>query len=377
MIICHYGHNIGAQGGISSYVNRVSQAQRELGYEVHILSCFSDIDSSQIDKSIIVVSEDAVYDTAKRLGADILHTHCTLRYPVSGDLAVFRTLHGHVPYCPSGSKFMSRTEKPCDREYSLAGCFLGHMIGRCGSVRPSQIADNFRTTWTEMSVLKGVSVIAVSHFLRDRMIEAGYNPDNIDVLHLTAPSSTEARCFPDSKQARFLFLGRITHNKGLSWLLHAFGKLKYNAHLDIAGEGQQLDSMVKLTETLGISDKVTFHGWTSSEKVQQLMKGARALVIPSLWHEPGGTVAFESMMNSRAVISSTVGGMPEVIKHGINGLIVKPNDVDELVQSLERLCLNPQEAEDFGRTGYDIAISDFSLKRHIELLDKIYRKKIV
>jgi glycosyltransferase involved in cell wall biosynthesis len=373
MIICHYGHNIGAQGGISSYVNRISQAQRKLGHEVHILSCFSDFDVSQIDQSIKIVREDQVYSVAAEIGADVLHAHCTLRYSPDTNISIFRTLHGHSPYCPSGSKFMSRTEKPCDREYSIAGCLLGHLVGRCGSVRPNQIVDNFHSTWTEMNIMKNVTVITVSHYLRDRMIEAGYNSNNIHVLHLTAPDSEQLVSSHDSPQVRFLFLGRMTQNKGLSWLLHAFKCLNHDAHLDIAGEGPQLNLMVELAAKLGLAEKITFHGWVSSEKVKDLMQGARALIIPSLWHEPGGTVAFEAMMSSTAVISSAVGGMPEVIKHGINGLLVKPNDVNELAQSLERLCLNPQEANDFGEAGHNTMTTGFNIQKHIEALDRIYK----
>jgi glycosyltransferase involved in cell wall biosynthesis len=373
MIICHYGHNIGAQGGISSYVSRISQAQRKLGHEVHILSCFSDFDVSQIDQSIKIVREDQVYSVAAELGANILHAHCTLRYSPNTNISVFRTLHGHSPYCPSGSKFMSRTKKPCDREYSIAGCLLGHLVGGCGSIRPRQIVDNFHSTWTEMNIMQNVTVITVSHFLKDRMIEAGYSSNSIHVLHLTAPNSEQLISSCDSGQVRFLFLGRMTQNKGLSWLIHAFKCLKYDAHLDIAGEGPQLDSMVEIAARLGLEEKVTFHGWVSSEKVKELMQGTRALIIPSLWHEPGGTVAFEAMMSSRAVISSAVGGMPEVIKHGMNGLLVKPNDVDELAQSLERLCLNPQEARSFGKAGYNTMMAEFNIQKHIEELDRIYK----
>jgi glycosyltransferase involved in cell wall biosynthesis len=372
MIICHYGHNIGAQGGVSSYVNRISQAQRNLGHEVHVLSCFSDFDVSQIDQSIKIVHEDQVYSIAAKLGADILHAHCALRYHPNTNVPIFRTLHGHSPYCPSGSKFISRTGKPCGREYSVAGCLLGHLVGRCGSIHPKQIVDNFHSTWTEMNTMKNVTVITVSHFLKDRMVEAGYNFNNIHVLHLTAPNSKQL-VSRASDQVRFLFLGRMTQNKGLSWLLHAFECLKYDAHLDVAGEGPQLSLMVELVAKLGLSERVTFHGWVSSEKVKDLMQGARALIIPSLWHEPGGTVAFEAMMSSRAVISSAVGGMPEVIKHGVNGLLVKPNDINGLAQSLERLYLNPQEASDFGEAGHNTMIAEFNIQKHIEALDRIYK----
>jgi glycosyltransferase involved in cell wall biosynthesis len=373
MIICHYGHNIGAQGGISSYVHRISQAQRMLGHEVHVLSCFSDFDINLIDQSIKIVREDQVYSAAEALGAEILHAHCTLRYPPNINIPIFRTLHGHSPYCPSGGKFMLRAEKPCDREYSLAGCLLGHFIGKCGSVRPHQIISNFHSTWTEMNIMKNVTAITVSHYLKERMVEAGYNPESIHVLHLTAPDNGQSTNSYSLDQARFLFLGRITKNKGLSWLLQAFKSLRHDAHLDIAGEGPQLDSMMTLADELGLTGKVTFHGWVSGEKVKNLMQESTALVIPSLWHEPGGTVAFEAMMSSRAVISSAVGGMPEVIRHEINGLLVEPNDVKGLAQSLDRLCLNSQEAKDLGEAGYNIMINEFNIHKHIEELDRIYK----
>jgi glycosyltransferase involved in cell wall biosynthesis len=374
MIIGHYGHDIWAQGGVSSYIGRVSRMQRELGHTVHLFSCTSLDESEIVDKTINIVKEEEICDRALDFNLDVLHVHCTLRQKQPHSLAIVRTLHGHSPYCPSGSKFLASSGKPCDRAYSLHGCISGHLSERCGSIRPHQMLNNFRHTWNEMKTLKDVPVIAVSHFLRAQMIQTGYLPDNIYVLHLTAPDVQNVQALEENKIPRFLYLGRITSNKGVAWLLRSFKLLNCDAYLDIAGEGDDYAQITDLASQLGIAKRVIFHGWVSSSKAQQLIQDARAVIIPSVWHEPGGTVAFEAMMNSRPVISSCVGGMPEVIHHEENGLLVTPNDVSALAQAMEKLADNPREAVKMGSIGYEIAVERFNLRYHVMHLSEIYQK---
>jgi len=150
--------------------------------------------------------------------------------------------------------------------------------------------------------------------------------------------------------------------------------VKQPVHLDIAGEGDQKLEMHALTEKLGLSDRVTFHGWVSPDKGIQLIRSARAVVFPSLWHEPGGTVAFEAMANSRAVIMSRVGGMLEVVLPEVNGLLVEPNNTRELTAAIECLASNYSLAVQLGEAGRKMASQQHTLAKHIEGLIHLYEQ---
>lgn len=164
-------------------------------------------------------------------------------------------------------------------------------------------------------------------------------------------------------------------NKGdIAWLLRAVQEVRAPVHLDIAGEGYEEPEMRRLAAHLGLDDRVTFHGWVSGDQVSALLSQSRALVFPSVWHEPGGTVAFEAMVNGRAVIMSRGGGMPEVITKGVNGLLVEPNDVPGLARAIEHLAQDWSLAHRLGEAGRQAAPESFSLRSHVEVLMGLYAR---
>ena len=377
MKIGHYDSELGSKGGVTTYIRRIGSAQESAENSVYYFSnrpC-SDTFAAK-NPPIAVSSNDDLYIQAKRLGLDILHLHKGISQLPPMDLAVIRTLHGHQPYCPSGSKFLKRWNKPCDRAYSLPGCLWGHIVDGCGSIRLQNIQFNFQYTQKEMKALSQMPVVTVSHFLKEQLIRSGYSADLIHVLHLFAPKIANDVPSPQTEVPHFVFLGRIAPEKGLSWLLHALQNVKVPVHLDVAGEGYQEAEMRQLAENLGISQCVTFHGWVSSTQVDELICAARALIFPSIWHEPGGTVAFEAMANARAVIMARVGGMAEVVLENVNGLLVEPNNISELASSIERLSADWLLAKKLGQEGRRIASEQYTLQNHLDTLMQLYQQTV-
>jgi glycosyltransferase involved in cell wall biosynthesis len=373
MRIGHFDYQIWAQGGIASYIRRISAAQQAMGHAVLYFSKYPSTGTNPAEQPIVVPTDADLYAAAQRHDLDILHAHGPILSPPPSDLAVIRTLHGHTPYCPSGTQYLKRWNRPCDRVYDPVGCLFGHLFDYCGSIRPQKMASNFFRTRQELKVLPNVPVITVSHFLKEHMIQAGYPAESIHVLHLFAPETKNESPPPQVEPPRFLFLGRIVPQKGLDWLLRALQQVQAPVHLDIAGAGYHEAAIRQLSEKLQLGDRVTFHGWVKPQQVESLIRSARALVFPSLWHEPGGTVAFEAMAHSRAVIMSRVGGMPEVVVDGINGLLVQPNDVPSLADAIERLAMDGDLAKTLGETGRQLAIEQYTFPQHLTQLMRLYQ----
>ncbi len=372
MKIGHYIPGIWNKGGVASYIRRVSEEQKRIGHDV----VFFDLRSSYLagnehDKTILAENEAEVFQRCAEQQIDILHVHSVLSSSAP-TVPTIRTVHGHQPYCPNGGRFLKRLGQPCNRSYNTLGCTLNHFVNHCGSVRPAALSAGFRATWQEMRTLRSIPAITVSQFLKEQMVRSGYAEDNIHVLHLPAPDVKVTAPPPREGTPHFLFLGRMTPQKGVDWLLKATKEVTVPIHVDIAGEGYEEPPLRHLAAQLGLEDRVTFHGWVNGEQVNTLLSQARALVFPSLWHEPGGTVAFEAMVNSRAVVMSRVGGMPEVITEEVNGLLVEPGDTTALVRAMERLALDWPLASRLGEAGRQIAPASFSLKSHVEALMELY-----
>jgi glycosyltransferase involved in cell wall biosynthesis len=390
MIIGHYDSELWAKGGVSNYVRRIGAAQSALGHEVHYFSWRSPQSkttsetireiATDFPSMIWVDDSDDLLHQAQQRKIDILHVHKAIDPDLIGHIPLIRTIHGHHPYCPSGSQYLARTSQPCERTYHPLGCLWGYFIDRCGSIRPHNIQDNFRHTQTERRTLPRIPTLTVSNFLRDRLIQAGYPSDAIHTLHHFADLPPMVQPpppnIPSSGIPHFLFVGRIEPQKGVDWLLRSIAQVPVPIHLDIAGTGGDQAAMEQLAIQLGIADRVTFHGWQPLAQIETLMTQARAVVFPSLWHEPAGLVPLEAMAQARAVIISQVGGTPEVIDPDQTGLLVAPNDIPGLVQHITHLAQDWHYAAVLGQAARSRIEQSFTLQQHLTQLLNFYQQAI-
>lgn len=364
-------------GGIATYIRRISKAQHDAGHTIYYLDnrSFNEVKSEEIHLPIVVSDDRDLFDQAKSLGLDILHLHTTVSVVPPDSLGVVRTIHGNNAYCPSGSRYLKRWDQPCDRAYSLGGCLWGHFVDHCGSVRLNKLYAEFEITWQEKDTLREIPVLTNSQFVKNQMIRSGYKADVIHVLHLPAPEVKEYFSPPDTDLPHFVYLGRITPEKGFVWLLKALAEVKVPFHADIAGTGNHVQEQAirTLTESLGLTDKITFHGWVNEAKAIQLIQKARALVFPSVWHEPAGFVNLEAAAAGRAVIASKVGGIPEYAGRLQNALLVEPNDVSGLAKSIEQLATDWDMAKQMGMQGRQMAKEHFSLGKHEREIMRLYQ----
>lgn len=169
-------------------------------------------------------------------------------------------------------------------------------------------------------------------------------------------------------------MGRLTPEKGLSWLLESFSRADSAATLDIAGQGSEQSRLEKLAQDLNIGDRVTFHGWIDQSELAHLCARARAVIVPSLWHEPAGLVAIEAATYGRPVIASQVGGLTELVEDGTTGLVVSPADIDSLAAAISRLTQDSDLADELGSNGRKMSASRFSLESHLDALFAAYRE---
>jgi teichuronic acid biosynthesis glycosyltransferase TuaC len=141
----------------------------------------------------------------------------------------------------------------------------------------------------------------------------------------------------DASKKIVLFVGRLHPVKGLDSLLEAASILQQDNHLNfvivLIGEGPLLQSLSNSAVALGISDSVIFIGPQPQTIVAQWMQAANLLCLPS--HMEGlPNVILESLAQSLPVVASNVGGIPEVITHDKNGLLVPADKADKLAEAL-------------------------------------------
>lgn len=166
-------------------------------------------------------------------------------------------------------------------------------------------------------------------------------------------SEDEIRERAKSEELRILFLGNVIYRKGLHTLLRSVAGLKSKIKVDVVGgltaEPKYAEEMQKFIAANGLSSTVTFHGALDKEPLAEKFRDAHILVVPSSY-EGFGIVYLEGMGFGLPAIGTTAGAAGEVITHGEDGYLIKPDDdvtlariLDELVNDSEllvRLSLN-------------------------------------
>lgn len=370
MIVGHYAPMIWAQGGIASYISRVGAVQTALGHTVFYFGNENPTGGER-DSYIGIRNSGELFTHARVLGLDVLHLHKPVDELPENRVPVVRTFHGHQGSCPSGTRYLSRSGTPCDRAYSLSGCLWGHYVDQCGSRHPLRVKDHFARLHHEMKQASQVPTYTVSHYLHRQMVRSGCSPDLLHTILSPAPDVNTYRPPTSEGTPHFVFLGRLVPQKGLSWLLHALSKVSQSVHLDVAGEGYERQALQQLAEQLGISDRVTFHGWVEPERVSSLFMEARAVIFPSVWQEPAGLVSLEAAAYGRPVIASRVGGIPEYATDEY-AFLAEPNDIDGLAESIDRLASDVVLAEQMGKRGKYLMEKRFSMSNFVQQLDAFY-----
>jgi phosphatidylinositol alpha-1,6-mannosyltransferase len=151
---------------------------------------------------------------------------------------------------------------------------------------------------------------------------------------------------------KILFIGRLVAIKGLDTLLRAMALAKQEGlafHLDVLGDGPLRSVWEALVDSLGLSNRVIFHGHTDGERKLQFLAEAAVVVVPSIRDQYGyeeglPVVALEAMSYSRVLIVTDTGSMPEVVENGTSGIVIPPGDPAALSAQLVRVSRNPDFA---------------------------------
>ena len=258
---------------------------------------------------------------------DVVHLHNIHSYisPIVAQIAhkkgirVVWTLHDYKLVCPT--YICLREGRICEE------CFNNKkMVFKHKCMKDSNIASFL--AWMEASFwnrkkLSGITdvFISPSHFLKDKMVEGGYSPEQIQVLHNFLPKKMPVAT---KKDDYYCYVGRLSAEKGVDTLLESASQLPYN--LKIIGGGALLDSYRNKYR----HHHIEFLGQMKPEELYPIVQKARFLVIPSVWYENNPFSVIEALCMGTPVLGACIGGIPELISEGNNGFLFSPGNIPEL-----------------------------------------------
>lgn len=176
---------------------------------------------------------------------------------------------------------------------------------------------------------------------------AGMMPVPGDRLHVI-PSGVPAAAFGVAGDGKgVVFTGRLHRQKGVDTLVRAAALLPPGTSVTLVGDGPERPAIERLVAGLGLGDRVRITGFLPHREGLEIIADARAAVLPSRYEELG-TALVEAMAAGRAVVASRVGGIPELVRDGVDGLLVPPGDPGALAGALNRLLTDPALAAALG-----------------------------
>jgi len=303
----------------------------------------------------------ALNNTIARFQPDIICTQNVQGFPLAlfenlrrTRLPLVHTIHDYFFLCPRLS-LLHRDGNLCCIPVTEASS--GRM--------PKSICRYYRNLLQRRTEGLYKAVVAPSRFILEAHRASGFfSGASHKVIPLGStfpirPAIAERKTGP----LRLLSLGALSKHKGGDLLLNLPKLLKDpDFRFEIAGSGE----MEEAWRDLAIHDsRVRFHGFVTGAEKERLFEEADLFLLPSIWYDNSPVVIYESFSFGLPVIASRIGGIPELIKDGENGLLIAPGDINELVAAINNLWNHPKLLNLLSRQAY-VASQTYTFDLHVE-----------
>ncbi|MEO3693392.1 glycosyltransferase [Roseateles paludis] len=365
------------RGGEDSVVDDELRLLRDHGHEVELLSAHND-EIAGMGKVALLgrtvwsrPAADALRAKCSSFRPDVLHVHNS--FPLLSPaihwqaqaigVPVVQTLHNFRLMCPQA--MLLREGRVCE------DC-VGRVPWR-GVVRAC-----YRDSVVQSGVLTGMLVvhralgtwqrrvnrfIALNEFCRSKFIQGGLPAERIRVK----PNFVSREEPADSERQGFLFVGRLSPEKGLEVLATAAERA--GLEVDVVGTGP-------LAEPMAGRAGLRLQGGQPMPEVLARMEAAQALVLPSIWYENFPRTLVEAFACGLPVIASRLGGMAELIEDGVTGLLFQPGDAQDLAAKLTWARANGDALRAMGRAARARYEALYGPERNVSQLLEIYEEAI-
>ncbi|MES2713114.1 MAG: glycosyltransferase family 4 protein [Pseudomonadota bacterium] len=304
---------------------------------------------SQADTQGLRMAFGPLIDSMK---PDIIHIHHPLQFGLE-TIALLRrlaprrtklvlTLHDYFAICPREGQLLRADGRLCS----------GPTLDGCHNCIPQRPASDFMLR--QLAITQAASLVdalvSPSHFLRDRFVDAGWDPAAISVLpnavDIGGPP-TPHRALPDGgRRDRFGFFGHVNRFKGSLVALDASARLSAEgvAHGLALHGGAAHQSEAFMTEfqaALAAAPAARHHGIYDAAELPRRIAAVDWVVVPSIWFENAPLVALEAHRHGRPVISGDAGGMAELVTDGVDGLHAPIGDPEGWAAIMRRAVEEP------------------------------------
>ncbi len=348
------------------------------GAQEHLYSLLSRLDRSRFDVSVVSLTDGSGVRRLERAGFPV----CVID-EANDDLAV-AALTGHL----LGAKaevvhnHMYRAEIVGTRAALAVSALTGRKPMIVSTVHSSRVRSDIDQDLLRALTPSMDRLIAVSQAIVDKIhierregapIELIYNGVDLERYDHTGPCCTLREEYELEADCQLVgVVARLEPEKGHATLLAAWPSVMErvpSACLLVVGEGSQREALEAQALELGIVGRVVFTGLR--DDIPAVTAGLDVAVLPS-YREAQGLTILEAMALSRPVVATNVGGIPEMVRDGVTGLLVEPYDPDGLADAIVRFLRDHPFADTVARAGHDLVHERFCIDGMVSSVAEIY-----
>ncbi|MCX8043088.1 MAG: glycosyltransferase family 4 protein [Desulfobacterota bacterium] len=251
-------------------------------------------------------------------------------------------------------------------------------IGATGELSDFAILRKTFMGWMSVRMLRYADkIVVVCNQARKEALHYGIPPKRIELI----PNGVDCTLFTPAPEQRhpgcITFIGRLDKMKGVDVLLEAFSLLRQQgvrAILRIIGDGPEMSRLIAHAQALRISNDVFFYGL--QDDIPGLLRETAIFVLPS-FSEGLSNVVLEAMACGLPVVATRVGGIPDIIVDHDNGLLVEPNNPDQLKSAIQCLIEDRALADRLGKAAQQTVLESCSFERVTKAYLTLYHTIIV
>jgi len=424
LLIVSAGNFFSTYGGGQVYVRNLVDALIDIGFSLIIATPAEPSNNINVYRGCPVVSfsltgliqnHDQIVSLLKEVKPDIVHAHGTKSvFAVSCnelDIPCIVTAHHGGILCPAGTlldyrdricrvRVEDRSCLPCVLKNIRFGFLAWYVLrilpsgvllfaGRLFRHLPfllyftpvmtaAMAIKDKQEEWNDI-VRYAAILVAPSRAIAESMMLNGAPPKMVRLLHHGTPLPEKMPLLSHAKPdithgIRFFFVGRICHVKGVHVMLEAFSEIEGQHELHLvggAGNSAEKRYLEKLKQRYGNNDRIIWHGTIDHDRLSDLIADFDVMIHPTICLEVYGLNIAETLALGKPVIATRCGGAEEQIRDQVNGLLVEPNNPNELRKAMERVIHDHKLLNNMNKSSPKYVIS---LKAHVKELIKLYRQ---
>jgi colanic acid/amylovoran biosynthesis glycosyltransferase len=225
-------------------------------------------------------------------------------------------------------------------------------------------------------------VICISHYCRSQLMRIA-SPEHWDAMSVVR-LGIRPELFPErgtirnARPLRIVTVGRLVPAKGQLLLLRALLQLRERGcivHLQLVGDGPDRPHLEEFVRQHALEDQISFAGALNHDQTLKLLSSADMCVLAS-FAEGIPVALMEAMAMGIPCISTFTAGIPELLHHEQEGLLVPAGSVDDLACAIENLASNPTLRQRFSTLGRERVLKDYNLAANLQLLASTFARRI-